>query len=507
MFFAVLVIRNAFLFSTPLYEQADMAADSILIEQARRFTLLVGNYSRERFNHPGPAYLYVESWGESLLWSVLHVVPTAWNGQLIALYALNALFAALVIATCYGWTRTLRGALGAVAVTALYGALHPMMFSLNWMPYVYVLAYFAFVVAIASVAAGRVADLWIAALTGWFLIHGHACFLLFVPLLTGAAVVALAWSRRRSLRSSAWRFVTRRRRAWIPAVIISALFCVPIVMELIEHWPGNFAKYFSYSSSSRAGGHTTAQVADYVLWFWWPHANAWVVPAVLFAAAAGITWRLHAGRARRFLVALIALDALSTAAMVAYTAVGIDTLNQFYIGYFYWSAPAVLVLVIVLGVLGALPSARAGRRWLGTGTTVLAALAAVAACTAFAVAPQTRTSTTRVDPIDTRTGPDTDPALPAVVAAIAARADGRPIVLHNDQQAWPELTGFLVQAERTGVTACADKPSLAFMVTSQFICTPAQLAGGTDYWLWGPGPAPHVPVLFRLRRAIVTARG
>ena len=73
----VLLARNAFLFSTPLHEDADAGAYSILIEQARRFTLLVGNYSREKFNHPGPAFLYVQSWGESLFWSVLHVVPTA----------------------------------------------------------------------------------------------------------------------------------------------------------------------------------------------------------------------------------------------------------------------------------------------------------------------------------------------------------------------------------------------------------------------------------------------
>ena len=79
----VLLVRNAFLFSTPEYENADMGADSILIEQARRFSLLVGNYSREHFNHPGPAFLYVQAWGESLFYDALHVVPTPWNGQLI----------------------------------------------------------------------------------------------------------------------------------------------------------------------------------------------------------------------------------------------------------------------------------------------------------------------------------------------------------------------------------------------------------------------------------------
>ena len=57
---AVLCVRNRFLFTTRLYEDADMGANSILIEQARHFTLLVGNYSRDHFHHPGPAYMYVQ---------------------------------------------------------------------------------------------------------------------------------------------------------------------------------------------------------------------------------------------------------------------------------------------------------------------------------------------------------------------------------------------------------------------------------------------------------------
>src|ERR1700735_1143571 len=133
----VLLVRNAFLFSTPEYENADMGANSILIEQARRFSLLVGNYSREHFNHPGPAFLYVQAWGESLFYDALPLVPTPWNGQLIALYGLNALFAASVVAVGYGWTRSVRGAAATLAVVALFGLLHPSMFSSDWMPYVY----------------------------------------------------------------------------------------------------------------------------------------------------------------------------------------------------------------------------------------------------------------------------------------------------------------------------------------------------------------------------------
>lgn len=219
----VLLVRNAFLFSTPEYEEQDMAANSILIEQARRFTLLVGNYSREGFNHPGPAFLYVASWGESLFYDALHVVPTAWNGQLIALYLLNAFFAACVVAVGYGWgdladrqrgggaASGVRLALAALAAVGLYGVLHPLVFSSDWMPYQYAPAYLAFVASVASVAAGRTADAWIATLSGWFLIHGHACFLFFVPLLWRPPRRLSAGGR--TLRFRAWRW-RRASRCW-----------------------------------------------------------------------------------------------------------------------------------------------------------------------------------------------------------------------------------------------------------------------------------------------------
>jgi hypothetical protein len=505
----VLLIRNAFLFTTPLNEDADMGADSILIEQARRFTLLVGNYSREKFNHPGPAFLYVQSWGETLFWQVLHVVPTAWNGQLIALYGLNACFAALVVATGYGWTRSVRGAVAVLAVALGYGALHPAMFSSDWMPYVYVPAYFAFLVAIASVAAGRVQDSWIAALSGWFLIHGHACFLFFVPVLGVAALAVLAWPRRRSLWPALPAFFARQRRVWVPVVVISAAFVLPIAVELALHWPGNFGKYFSYSSSSRSGGHSPAQVISYALWFWWPARHAWAALAILYAAAGLVTWRLPAGPVRRFCVSLLAFDALSSAAFVAYTAVGIDDLSQYYIGYFYWSAPVITLLVIVLGLVEALPEVLPIRRplpsWLGLAA---AATAAVAACAAFAAVPQTRTSTDHADPANLSTGPNTDPAMRAGVARMAAIAGSRPIVLRFPHDAWPAMTGILVQAERTGVRACVADPGWEFMVTSQFICTSAELADGRAFRLFVPGTVPHgMPVVYQLRRAIVTSTG
>jgi hypothetical protein len=149
------------------------------------------------------------------------------------------------------------------------------------------------------------------------------------------------------------------RRHWIPVAVISAVFLLPIVLELALHWPGNFGKYFSYGKSSQAGGHGPAQILHYMLWFWWPHPYAWVAAAALFGVAAGAAWLAR----DRFLLALLALNLASTAVVTLYAAAGIDDLSQYYIAYFYWSAPAITVLVIVLAVLRGLP-VLAGWPWL-----------------------------------------------------------------------------------------------------------------------------------------------
>jgi hypothetical protein len=494
----VLVARNASLFSTPEYERADMGANSILIEQARRFTLLVGNYSRRGFNHPGPAFLYVQSWGESVFWALLHAVPTAWNGQLIAVYALNAFFAACAVAVGYGWTRSARGALAAGAVAGLLGAVHPAVFSSDWMPYAYVLPFLVFILALASAVAGRREDAWIAALSGWFLIHGHAAFLFIVPAMVAgpAALLALRAVRRGGL--GAWlRDLRGDRRAGLPVAVISALFALPLVLELVLHGDGNFAKYFAYGSSSAAGGHPAAQVADYVLWFWWPGRGAWAAPVLLGAAAVLLTCRLPAGQLKASCWSLLGCDALATALIVAYTVTGVDEIGQHYIGYFCWAAPAVAAAVILL-TLTELRPGRAG--------VALAALAALAAGAAFAVAPGTRTSTSDVDPLNPRAGYPTDPALPHAVAVMGRLAAGRTVVLTFPHDGWTDVTGLLVQAGRTGVSACVADPHWAFLMSASSICTTADLRGGYRMSVYPDADAPRgAHPVARLARAVVTS--
>jgi hypothetical protein len=488
LLFVVLCVRNRFLFTDRLYEQGDAGANSILIEQAKHFTLLVGNYSRERFNHPGPAFMYVQAFGEYLFQNALHVVPTAWNAHMLAVFALDSGFVALAVGVVYGWTRSLRGAAACFAVFTGFAIAYPSIVNSDWMPNMYVLPYMVFVIAAGSVLAGRAQDAWIFALTGWFLIHGHACFLFFVPFLTLAVLAAVLWPRRHRLRISVGSFFREQRRTWIPVAIISAVFAFPILANLALNWPGDFGKYLSYGGSGRAGGHGLRQVAQYALWFWWPHRHAWLAPVLGYALALAVTCWLGRGPLRRLLFALLALNVLSSLAFLVYAAAGIDNLTQYYIGYFYWSAPLVTVLVIVLAVIEAIRPRPAAA------VAVLAA--AAAAFVVLAVIPGTRTGSTN----------DIDESLPQVVATLAAQAHGKTIVLHIDGPAWVETTGVLVQAERTGIKVCLDEPWYTFLMTKQFICTPAQTAAGQGYWFYTPRGLPRgTPVILRFSGMAVAA--
>ena len=246
------------------------------------------------------------------------------------------------------------------------------------------------------------------------------------------------------------------------------------------HWPGNFGKYFAYSDSARSGGHPVTQVADYALWFWWPHAGAWAVAAILVLAAAGAAWRMPAGRPRRFCLALLAVNAASTVAFLAYTATGIDEVNQYYIGYFYWSAPVVMVLVVLLAGTELLAA-----RWPGIGNGPGQRRCLCASPWRWPW-PAARRSPSPRRPGSPRTTPTRATRRPPGRSRTrrcrrASRGSARspPDATRcspSRSDAWPAITGILVQAERTGVPACVAGPAWEFMMTSQFICTRKETA-------------------------------
>ena len=508
-----LLLRSRFLFTTRLYESADPAANSILVVQAEHFTLLHGNYSREGFFHPGPAYLYLMAAGQWLFHDLTHLVPTQWNGQLIAILLLNSALVATVAWIAGGWAGSAWAVATAAAVVvgfaaalslAVPTALNPEILASTWMPDVYMPTFLAFLVTGASVAAGRTAHLWLLAATGSLLVHGHVEFLFFVPLIVAAVAAGALWPARRAPWAAVRRFVRRRWSHWVPAALVSVVFALPIVADLVTRWPGEFGLYLSYARSPRAGGHPVNQVVRYLLWYWWPGA-AWLgllILAGLVAVAVTVTVALPfpaaAGDLRRFLLAALGIVAVTTAAMLYYAARGIDDLTAHYIGFFYWSAPLLTLLVVVTGLTAAVRSRPVIRP---VSQAVLAGALAVALLVALGagiLAPGLRADVH-----------DSEPALAPALAALAARSSGRLIVLKVAPDTSFDADGLVVQAERAGLPMClAGQHFWVFAVTSQFICGPRQEATGVSYQLHHlPYSAPPgEPVIARLRYSALTAQ-
>jgi hypothetical protein len=496
--------RSRFLFSTRLYPSADPAANSILVAQAEHFTLLHGNYSREEFFHPGPAYLYLMAAGQWLFHDTTHLVPTPWNGQLIAILLLNSALVATVAWIAGGWAASAWAAAAVAAVVVLGAAaalslgvpaaLNPEILASNWMPDVYVPTFLAFLVTAASVAAGRTAHLWLLAATGGLLIHGHVEFLFFVPLIVAAVAAGALWPARRAPGAAVRRFFRRRRPHWVPAAVVSAVFALPIAAGLARHWPGQFGQYLRYARSPQAGHHPVGEAARYLLWYWWP-GPAWLgllVLVSLTAAAAVVTVAVPvpaaAGGLRRFLSAALGIIAVTTAAMLFYAVRGIDDLTARYIGFFYWSVPLLAVLVVVTGLTAAGP---------GRGST----RAAVAGVLLLALGAAASAPGLRADVHDS------EPALAPALAALAARSPGRLLVLKVAPGTSFDADGLVVAAQLRGVHICLTGPYFwVFAVTSQFICGPRQEANGAAYQLHRRPyrPAPGEPVIARLRYSVLT---
>jgi hypothetical protein len=506
---ALLLARSPFLFTTRLYETADEAANSILVLQAMHFTLLHGNYSLEGFFHPGPAYLYVMAAGQWLFRDVLHLVPTPWNGQLIAILLLNSAEVATVAWIVYRWAGSAWAA--AVAVALIIGlaaavdvgvpaVINRDILGANWMPDMYVPTFLAFVAAAASVAAGRTSHLGLLAATGWLATHGHAEFLFFVPLIVAAAAAAALWPDRHAPWAAVRRFVRRRRSHYLPALAISALFALPIVADLVLHWPGEFGLYWRYARSGRAGHHPLGEVIRYVLWYWAP-GPLWLGLLVMTAAtAAALTIAIRfapriaaaspAAGLPRFMLAAVWISAVTTAGMIFYGARGLDPASSRYVGFFYWSVPLLTFLVIAAGLIAALRSRRGAR--------IAAAGALLVALGAGLVSPALRADVH-----------DNEPALVPAMAAMAARAHGRLIILRTEGVQY-DTHGLLMQAIRRGLRACvAGSPARIFAVTSEFICTPRQAAAGVVFWLYPPAaqPVPGTRVIARLRYSVLAAPG
>jgi hypothetical protein len=450
--FAVLLIRNHGLLARPIFEHGDFAANSLLVDDALHFRLLVGNASKYRFNHPGPALLYVQALGQQVGYRSLHVVPAAFNGQLLGVFAFQGLLFGLV-------TRTINRHLRSIGVSLVFVAVALLMlsgrfasggrFGSAWPPWLAVLPFALALVAGASVAVGELSDLPALALATGLLWHLHASFVGLV----GASLIGLAvfWyvGHRHRVRESLHPY----RRQLIYAGAIEAIFLFPVLLELVLHFPGPWGDYLSYVRRPAGPGLGTSSVFEFVSGYWGLHE--WIRIVLVLVSLAGVVLARtdRPGARRRYLLALFGATIWATVLTTAYAAHGVDNVRYTYEAYWYAAAPA----LAVAATAGAIAARVSTQRFYKPAVAVVAAIAL-----AFGL-----------------TGPSTRATyrgaswLPAAVqaASVDVQRAGRPIGLTFPPDSWSQVAGLLVQARRLRVDMCVEAVYWTFLVTKREVCS------------------------------------
>jgi hypothetical protein len=324
------------------FEIGDLAANSLLVQQAKNFELLVGNYSRIGFNHPGPAFLYVLAAGESFLFDRLGLVESPIAGQLLAACLLSSAWVGLVFTVL---RRLLPDTLEALAATASFLAaivmLEPQALGGMWFPFLYILPFGAFTLSVARLISGSLDCLWVTAVSSGFLIHGHAAFVAMIALmLAGGIAFSVLFSRSRQ-RASAHQPGQRVVWKWplTAAVVIWACFALPIALNTWLNYPGEIPKYLTYGQ--HAGGNGWLAAIGFVGRFWGGAAAA-LMGATLVAFLITPT-RSAEDAYDEALRALGVAVVLATASLLFYARRGIDELSHLYTGLFYYSSVAIVI--------------------------------------------------------------------------------------------------------------------------------------------------------------------
>jgi hypothetical protein len=483
VFTVVLLVRNAYLFTTKIYENQDFAANTIAVLQAKHFQLLTGNYSKENFFHPGPAFLYIMAAGEALFHDALHLVPTPWNGQLLAILLLNSALIAATLVVIARHAGSLRVVLICLAVALAFVSVHPLTVNSAWFPYMYFAPTLLLLVSAASVATGETFALPLLAFSAWLCIHGQAEFLLFAPAIVAVAIVGLFAAHRQD----PYGMIRRARGHWIGAIVVSVLFALPIAIYTAEHPPGEFGLYLDYRRKAKNQhliDHSVTTSLGYVLRYWWPgtptetagRGGRYVLLALAVVAIV-LALRCPVPALRRLLLWMLVMAGVLTFLFLFYAQTSVennDVSKQSYLGYFYWAAPLVVVLVVGAGAVAQLRDRR----------SVVIALTAVvtAAAVVAAVVPQRQDNPN--DPPAKYYGV---PQLPHLVRTLAAQADGRPITIRIRSSSWQDAAGVVAYADRTGVRSCVvQRPNWYYLFRPQSMCTAAELRTGLQVWFLPP---------------------
>lgn len=344
---AILAFSNWPIISTHNTEVGDFAANSLLILDAKHFSLFVGNYSRVGFNHPGPAILYVLALGEFIFFDLIKLVPSPFSGQLLAVALYSSFWIVLILKLLTKITGKLAHAtvITSLFITTVTFLDHQFLTGM-WFPHLYMLPFAAMVISISTVLNGRIDSLQSLALSSGFLINGHVSFVatLGITLIFVLLFNRVVFKNTPSKLITSINYINTNKTALILSLTTLSLFFIPLLIETALHFPGPIAGYAKFS-----GGHTSNTLGEaikYTTIFW-----GGIALAVASIVALIILNVKHTNTPNNWTRALSLTFLATSLAFLFYAKYGVDMLDQTYIGFFYFAVPSLTLALICFNCL------------------------------------------------------------------------------------------------------------------------------------------------------------
>jgi hypothetical protein len=431
----------------------DGASNDILVTEAKRFALFHGHYSRMSFYHPGPFYFQWMAFFEWLFLDVFHVFisPVAAHHFSMAFFYILAF--ALYLRLWLIWSASIPISIAALLIT---NAVSASIIGRNYVVSIWPGDFYpasSLMVVTGFIGMATRGPSWLPLFVFGLaqLVHLHASFIGLAPIMILTAAFVAWLSGRLPFRiwaaDNAIAYVKSHPVPFIISAIIAVLFALPMLINTIVAWPGEFPKYFRFT------GHNSLRAAvSYVISFV-PLRAFWtlifLLPVGKFATADPTATDC------RFVGLAILAIAGVPAFIYAYR--GVDNLSYSYL--LFWILPfvgAALASAILYF------SSFFSSSWLRFGIISVAAVGSLYAYRVWtAFYPDTRST-----------------ALTATaLGKLADRAvAGKKIIVHLDRDpvawgVWPELVTIIAAMNRTEANfLCVEPRSWHLLFHEQYRC-------------------------------------
>ena len=349
----------------------DLALIDLHVRRAMAFRQQLGVFDHDGWNHPGPAYFYLQS----LVYRILGDRPSSLFAGAVLLSGLSALGVlwvvrrrtsatrTLVAAAILCWLGILLCAQGSNAMTYSEGSLGGL--ASPWNPMVVIVPLLLLMMLSASAVAGSGLSVLGAALVGSVIVQANISSAPLALLLIAVAAVGWVVGLVRH-RGSGQRLTAAGRLLAAGGGVLLVLAWLPPVIEQLTGHPGNMTLIARYFSSSRPGQPLSAawwslidvaasavvgpsQVMARLLGNRPPHMVLGVLALVVAVGSAAASLVVGIRQRRRFAAGLGLVSLVATLGLL----VSFSRIVGFIFGYLVvWAVVVPLAAVLSLGLLG-----------------------------------------------------------------------------------------------------------------------------------------------------------